>query len=123
MALIEEMERERLSEWAFSEVKEKLLNHEISWTRLPSKGEKTSPIALDPAVIDIPGAKQRKIARSFTLLCTGEKEGPKGEVYKLFQVDILFTPPLKGIKSENTRKRKKEKSSYRVMVQKFPEVP
>ncbi len=117
MLLLEEMERERISEWSFSEVKEKLLNREIPWDRLPSKRETSLPISLLPKILELPGTKQRKVERSFTLHCTGEKEGEKGEIYRMLRVDIFFNPPLK---SKKGKKRRKDKYSYRLVVQKIP---
>lgn len=118
MRLLEEMEGERLAEWSFSEVKDKLLKNEIPWEKLPSLTEKTAPIGLPPITLQIPGSKPKKIERSFVLRCgkKGEKEGLKGEVYRLMHVDISFEPKL------TQRKSKKDKGdySYRLMVRKLP---
>ncbi len=112
--LLEEMERERLAEWSFSEIKEKLLTHEIPWEKLPTKGNLTAPIPLSPITIQIPGLQSKTVNRSFVLKCreTGEKEGPQGEIYRMLYVDLLFDPPL-----PNT-KRKNPHYSYRTLVQK-----
>ena len=118
MLLLEEMEGERLAEWSFSEVKEKLLNHEIPWSKLPSCGEKTQAFQLPSMTIEIPGALPKKIERSFSLRChkNGEKEGLKGEIYRMLHIDIYFTPRL-------SQKKKKAKGrsdySYRLVVQKL----
>lgn len=116
MSLIEEMEGERIAEWTFSEIKDKLLNHEIPWEKLPTLDNKTSLISLPPMTIDIPGAKLKKIERAFVLRCNkkGEKEGVNGEIYRMLHVDIYFTPKL-------TQKKKAKGTSdysYRLMVQK-----
>lgn len=118
MRLLEEMEGERLAEWSFSEVKEKLLNHEIPWDKLPSPTEKTAPLALPSITIEIPGAKPKKIERFFTLHChkKGEKEGLKGEIYRMLHVKIEFSPRL-------TQKKITKESgdyTYRLIVQKKP---
>ena len=103
------MERERIAELSFLEAKEKLLNREISWERLPSLKETSHPFSLTRKEIEIPGLIKKKIERSFTLQCTGEKRGKKGEIYRLFVVKIHLTPPLK----------KEKTPTYKLMVQKF----
>jgi len=109
MKLLEEMERERLAEYSFIEVKEKLLSREIPWEKIPGKGETSFVFHLTPKFLEIPETKRKKIERSFTLRCTGEKEGEKGEVYKMLKVDLLFSPPLK----------KEKKHTCKFMVQKL----
>lgn len=118
MQLLEEMEGERLAEWTFSEIKEKLLNHEIPWEKLPSLNQKSAMIQLNSMNIDIPGSNPKKIDRAFTLYCnkTGEKMGPKGEIYRILNVNIHFSPRL-------SQKRKKKEGrgdySYKLVVQKI----
>ncbi len=121
MKLLEEMEGERLAEWSFSEIKEKLINHEIPWSKLPSCDEKTPPFSLPSMTIEIPGCKPKKIERSFVLKChkNGEKIGPQNEIYRMLYVEIRFNPKLSG----ETHKKKKPKKgkghySYRMIVQK-----
>ena len=117
MRLLEEMEGERLAALSFSCVKEKLFNAEIPWEKLPSLTEKTASIPLPPITIEIPGAKPKKIERSFVLRCNkrGEKEGPNGELYRIIHVDIEFRPKL------TQKKTKKENGdySYRLVVRKI----
>ena len=118
MRLLEEMEGERLAEQSFSEVKEKLLNHEIAWEKLPALSEKSIRRSLPSIHIEIPGAARKKIERSFVLRCNkkGEKEGVNGEIYRMMYVDIDFKPRL-------TQKKKKENGdySYRLVVRRIPE--
>ncbi len=114
MRLLEEMEGERLAEWSFSEVKEKLLRREIPWENLPSPTEETAPIALPSINVQIPGYHPKTIERSFTLRCKekGEKRGKKGEIYRMLYVTVKFDPPLS--------KKKAEKGyPYRLIVQKY----
>ena len=68
--------------------------------------------------IEIPGAKPKKIERSFTLHChkKGEKEGLKGETYRMLHVKIQFTPRL----SQNKNIKEHGDYSYRLIVQKKP---
>lgn len=114
--LLEEMEGERLAEWTFSEIQEKLLKHEIPWEKLPGLNETTKEFPLPPMQIDIPGSKPKKVSRSFTLHCrnNGEKMGPKGEIYRIMYVDIHFSPRL-------SQKKKKEHGdySYKIVVQRI----
>ncbi|HSX12926.1 MAG TPA: hypothetical protein VLE96_00680 [Chlamydiales bacterium] len=118
LRLLEEMEGERLAEWTFSEVKEKLIQHEIPWEKLPSLNESTKEIPLPSMKIDIPGSKPKEITRAFTLYCNkrGEKMGPKGEIYRMIHVDIHFSPRL-------SQKKKKAKGrgdySYKLIVQRI----
>jgi len=111
MRLLEEMERERIAELSFFEAKETLLNREIPWERLPSKGETSHPFSLSSKEMKIPGLKRKKVERSFTLHCTGEKEGKNGEIYRLLQVRIKLLPSVK----------KEKTPTYGLMVQKLPQ--
>ena len=110
MRLLDEIERERIAELSFLEAKVKLLNREIPWDRLPSKGETSHPFSLPSKELKILGSKKKKIERSFTLYCTGEKEGKKGEIYRLFKVRIQLLPKIKNEKIP----------TFKLMVQKLP---
>ncbi len=118
MRLLEEMEGERLAEWTFSEVKEKLLNHEIPWEKLPSIHQTTGQMPLPSMKISLPGHPPKNIQRSFTLYChkTGEKLSPKGEIYRIIHVDLHFSPRL-------SQKKQKTKGrgdyTYKLVVQKI----
>ena len=110
MNLLWEIEGERLADWSFSEIKEKLLKNEIPWKKLPDKEEKELSFSLPDAIVSIPGGKQRKIKREFILTCRRDDEGFKGEVYRMFEVRMIFTPQLL-----------KKKPLYRIMAQKLIE--
>jgi hypothetical protein len=112
MRLLEEMERERLADWTFSEIKEKLLKNEIAWEKLPGLAAVSGPFPLPQAVIQIPGCASKQIVRSYMLQCgeKGEKEGLKGEIYRMLRVNIEFAPRLS----------RKTKYTYRIMVRKIP---
>ena len=114
--LLEEMEGERLADWTFSEIKEKLLKNEIPWDKLPGPEKKSAPFPLPPGSIEIPGSKPKRIGRSFVLECgkKGEKEGLQGEIVRIFRVGIDFDPRLLQ------RKSGKNDYSYRLIVRKMP---
>jgi len=91
---LERLERERLADWTFSEIKELFLKNEIPWTKIPPKGDKTAFFPLPPAKIEIPGCRPKSIDRTYTLQCKGEKEGLHDELYRLLWVEVQFSPPL-----------------------------
>jgi hypothetical protein len=101
MKRLEEVEAERLANWTFSEIKEKLLKHEIPWKMLPIKEGPSIAYPLEAAPLQIPGRSAKIIHRSFSLKCRREKEGPQGEIYRIFDVNIYFEPRL------CTRKKRK----------------
>ncbi len=106
----EQLERERLADWTFSEIKEMLLKNEIPWEKIPAKNTKTAPFALPSAQISIPGLSPKQVERTFTLRCKGEKEGLQDEIYRLLYIEITFSPPLS----------KKSTYTFRTTVQKLP---
>jgi hypothetical protein len=111
MQALEEMERERLADWTFSEIKEQMLKAAIPWEKLPSHNVTTGPFSMEPAAIQVPGRAAKRIERSYTLFGKGKKVGVKGEVYRMIYVKIVFDPVLP----------KKEKTyTYRLIAQKLP---
>jgi len=106
----EQLERERLADWTFSEIKEILLKNEIPWEKIPAKGGKTPSFSLPSAATSIPGMSPKQVNRTFTLHCKGEKEGLHDEIYRLLYVEITFSPPLS----------KKNSYTFRTTVQKLP---
>ncbi|HSX27119.1 MAG TPA: hypothetical protein VLE89_08970 [Chlamydiales bacterium] len=103
---LEEVEQERLANWTFTEIKEKLFKNEISWERLPSKGITSPSFPLPPIALQIPGCNSKPMARSYTLSCSGEKTGTHEETYRSFLVRIAIG--------------NKKKYSYRLIVQRKP---
>lgn len=79
---LEGIEKERLADWTFSEVKEMLLKNEIPWKKLPNKGEESPPFSLSDAKIQLPNCKPKMIRRSFILTGRGEKVGAGGAEYR-----------------------------------------
>ncbi len=110
MKALEQMERERLAEWTYTEVKESLLKLEIPWEKLPGKNNKTQPISLPSATIEIPGCKPKTIERSFVLSCMAEKTGLQEEIYRNYHLFIDFSPPLS--------KKKPDQYKFRIQIQK-----
>jgi len=115
MKQLEEIEGERLADWTFSEIKEKLLKNEIPWEKLPSPEMKSGPFSLPSKLIHILGGKGKTIERSFTLYCSkkGEKEGLQNETYKFLRIKVDFSPRLSG-------KKRNKGYSYWVNVRKLP---
>jgi hypothetical protein len=104
---MEQMEKERLADWTFSEIKEKLLKNEISWDKLPTLNQKTGPFKLEVATIEIPGFKPKKVERSFTFYGQGEKVGKNDELNRLLYIDVFLD---------------KNKYTFRLPVQKIMNV-
>jgi hypothetical protein len=113
--LLEEMEGEKWAEWTFSEVKEKLLNNDLEWDKIPKPGETSPTFSLPPITLELPNISSKTINRSFSLRCTkkGEKEGKNGEISRILWVDLFFTPKV----SQRKPSKHKGDYSFRLMVQ------
>jgi len=109
--LLEEMERDRLADWTFSEIKEKLLKNELPWENFPTPTLTTGPFSLPDVTLQIPGLPSKTVQRKFSFKCgkKGEKVGPQGEIYRLVTLSILFYPPLP----------KAKEYSYKLFLQKL----
>jgi hypothetical protein len=80
MQFLEKMELERLADWTFTEIKERLLKNEIPWGELPrGKKQRTAPYPLPPVKIEIPSCKTKEVKRNFVLEGRGEKKGSKNQ--------------------------------------------
>lgn len=115
MRRLEQMERERLADWTFSEIKEKLFKNEIPWEKIPLKNKKSGPYSLPCAYIRIPGCPEKQIERRFTLKGKREKLGPQEELYRALDVHIEFFPRL------SLPKKKQESFCYRLIVRRLPQ--
>ncbi|MBM3184248.1 MAG: hypothetical protein FJZ64_02975 [Chlamydiae bacterium] len=104
---LETAERERLSDWTFSEIKEQLIANQISWEKLPKLHETKGPFSLEPGKIHLLD-KEKQIERSFTLYGQGEKDGESGELYRMIYVHVHFNPVVS---------KKQKPYTYRVAVQ------
>jgi hypothetical protein len=82
------LEKERIADWTFTEIKEILLKNEIAWEKIPPKGLTSPPFKLAPASLQIPNCKKPPVKRSFTLHCTGEKPGRNEEIYRSLEINV-----------------------------------
>jgi hypothetical protein len=103
MSQLERMEKERLADWTFIEIKEKLLKNEIPWEKIPGKGVTSAPFSLPDASIEIPGCPPKKVHREFFLTGRGEKVGMNEEIYRQLGVYVYLD---------------KQKYSFRLPIQK-----
>ncbi len=103
---LEALELERYADWAFSEVKEKLLKNEIPWEKIPKHEETMGPFFLPDAKLTLPGYREKKISRTFTLYGKGQKDGLQGEDFRQLQITIslgekkyLYRLPVQKLKN------------------------
>ena len=97
-------EKRRIADWTYSEIKEMFLREAIPWHKLPKKEEKESPpFPLPETKLAVPTLNSRMISRNFILKCLREKEGLKGETYRLYEVIIVLD-------------QEKISPSYRILV-------
>jgi 3'-phosphoadenosine 5'-phosphosulfate sulfotransferase (PAPS reductase)/FAD synthetase len=101
---LEEFEYQRIADWTFSEIKELLLKEGIAWSKLPTKGG-TLARPLSDVKRHIPQFPDRTVRRSFILKCRGEKKGPHGEIFRIYQVEITMDS--------------KKSYQYRILVQRL----
>lgn len=90
MAYLEQMEKERLADWTFTEVKELLLKNEIPWEKIPEKSAESDPFPLSPMTIHIPGCKPKTVRRKFHLTGRAEKLGMENQTYRQLGVYIFL---------------------------------
>ena len=118
---LEEMEKERLAEWAFAEVKEKLLKNEIPWEKIPLPGAEAQPFELPQAQIQIPGCQPKSVNISCVLSCGKQKEkiGFNGEIYRMLTVSLQFDPPASNSIQFDRPASKKSAYRFHIMVRKI----
>jgi len=75
MSRLEQIEKERLADWTFTEIKEMLLKNEIPWEKIPTRGVESTVFPLPSSKIEIPGCTPNFVKRSFILKGEGEKIG------------------------------------------------
>jgi hypothetical protein len=85
---LESLEKERIADWAFTEVKERLLKNEIPWEKLPHKYQFSDSFPLPEKTLDLPGRPLKKMKCSFYLEGTGEKTGKNRADCRQFKVMV-----------------------------------
>lgn len=104
IARLESIEKERLADWTFTEIKEMLLKNEIPWERIPLFNKTSDPFPLPPVTLQIPGGKSRVIERSFKIYTKGKKPGQQQQEFRHLYIYIFLN---------------KEKYDFRLPVQKI----
>lgn len=84
----EELEKQRISDWTYSEIKETLLKGAIAWKMLPERSKDSKNFPLSNTSLYLPGLKSKTLKRSFALKCKSEKEGKQGEIFRLYELVI-----------------------------------
>jgi hypothetical protein len=92
MRALKEVEKQRLADLAFAEVKVDLLTHQIPWKKLPSKDMKQKIYPLAPVKMNIPYCSTESIERKAILKLRREKIGMRGEIVRLLEIEIQFEP-------------------------------
>ncbi len=88
---LESFECQRVADWTFSEIKEFLLKEGIQWEKLPGKEQEITRTLPDAKLL-IPHLPARSVHRSYTLKCKGEKQGIRGEIFRIYRVEVLVGP-------------------------------
>ncbi len=84
----EELEKQRIADWTYSEIKEKLFKQTITWKMLPERGKDPKNFPLPNASLQLPGLKSKPLQRSFAFKCKSEKEGKQEEIFRLYELTI-----------------------------------
>ncbi len=84
---LEALECQRVADYTFSEIKESLFKGSIKWEQLPQKSARLT-IPLPDARIFIPRLSSRRVSRSFSMACSGEKRGIHGELFRIYDITI-----------------------------------
>ena len=98
MASFAKIEKQRLADLAFAEVKVLLLRNEITWKKLPAPTE-IKKYRLSPVEILSKPTERRVLFK-----CRKEKTGLRGEVYRLLEIEIQL---------------EKEKYVYKTIIRKL----
>ncbi len=87
----EALEKQRIADWSYSEVKELLFKNSIPWESLPEFAEPAATFSLSDVPLHLPGLSSKTIPRSFSLRCKREKEGKQGEIFRLYEMILSFS--------------------------------
>ncbi len=102
-----DLEEERLAEWTFSEIKEKLLKNEIPWGRLPSEKNTSVSFNFPDATLFSTGGKSKKVKRKITLSMRAKgKQDLSGKIYRLLHVHVQCSRDSKKIYKSKPMVRK-----------------
>ena len=86
---LELVEKERLANLVFCEIKEKLLKKEFSWDQIPEKGVESPFFHLSSVSLQLPGW-EKKIECKYQFIGKGEKQGHNGEIFRKTNVKIVL---------------------------------
>lgn len=92
MKALQDVEKERLADLSFAELKWELLQNEIPWKDLPAKKSQAKIFPLPDAVLQIPYSANKPIKRRAIFKCRKEKLSSKGEIVRLLELEIQFEP-------------------------------
>ena len=84
----EVLDKLRIADWSYSEIKDLLFTRSISWENLPEFGQRSREIALPDTTLAMPGIPPKNVSRSFTMTCKKEKEGLHGEIFRLYEIKL-----------------------------------
>lgn len=92
MNALKEVEKQRLADLAFAEIKVALATHRIPWKKLPSKTAKQIVYRLPPANMNIPYCEAKPIQRRVLLKLRQEKINIRGEIVRLLDIEVQLEP-------------------------------
>ncbi len=92
MKVLKEVEKQRLADLTFAEVKMALLRHQIPWKKLPSKEKKQIVYPMPPATLNIPYCQAQPIQRRVIFKLRREKVGIQGDIVRLLDIEVQFEP-------------------------------
>lgn len=115
LQVLKDVEKERLADLSFTEVKLQLLKHEIPWKQLPTKETKKSVLPLSPALLQIPCHEAALMERRAIFRHMKEKLSTTGDIVRLLEIEIEFEPFHKP-----HTKRTTPRYRYQVIVKKSP---
>lgn len=82
------VEKERIADWTFSEIEEKLLKKQIPWESLPKLKEKSPSFSLPSIEVTLGPFAKKRFPRKFFFTTSAEKERIRGNPIKLLRIYI-----------------------------------
>jgi len=86
---LEELEKRRLADWTYSEVREMLFKRLIPWKRLPEYEQPAVKFPLPTIALHLPSLPAKSIKRTFSLRCKKEKDR-QGAIFRLYELKIAI---------------------------------